>query len=200
MPTSKKMLVRVPVQLKINGAPHLDLVNTGESRESALHFFRRWKELVLELPPLEEVTHPVLGRVREQRLFSDEVLAPFMVREKAELLRGAWRGDQKALGQLKRTVNESAQAGLRFKEDQILLEIEGWPVIAAAFLTDYTAGRIGICAYDGKGCKTPYFVKARSTQKFCSDSCSHLGLNEKRLDWWHREGSKQRAKKSKKKG
>src|SRR4051812_42923617 len=145
MAYTKRVLAQVKVDLRIDGSPHVGLANLHASDEAALRFFRDWRELFIDLPPLDEFTHPVLGRVREQRLFADEVLAPFVVRPKIELLRKAWRGDKNALRELTQTVNQSGQAGLRFKDGQIFLEIEGWPVIAAAFLSDYEKGDIAIC-------------------------------------------------------
>jgi hypothetical protein len=67
-------------------------------------------------------------------------------------------------------------------------------------LLQYSA-RLGICENHGNGgdCVTPYFLKYRPKQRFCSDPCTAPARRESARLWWSREGDKWLAKRRGKK-
>lgn len=50
-----------------------------------------------------------------------------------------------------------------------------------------------------KDCQTPYFVKTRRRQEYCSLQCAAEGTKEAKRKWWIREGRKRRRKATKRK-
>ena len=194
MKSSSKIYARVPVVLKASGEPHADLANIGDSAQREAQFFRVWRKL------FEVKT----SDTKDPQLFPREALDKLQgfsfgsIVAKRDLLRKAWAGDSSALNLLHGDVEQAAQVKLHFqkKEFQIVVE-DFWPVVAGLFLIDYEAGRTGVC--ENPDCEMPYFIKRRSTQVLCqSETCIHWKQKKFKTDYWHRTGSKQRAKQNRK--
>jgi len=61
--------------------------------------------------------------------------------------------------------------------------------------------RLGICASKGNDCPTPYFLKYRPQQEFCSDACALPRQREFKRRWWAEHGKEwQRMRQGKRRG
>lgn len=58
--------------------------------------------------------------------------------------------------------------------------------------------RLGICADKNDGCPTPYFLKYRPQQEFCSEACALPRQREFKRRWWAEHGKEwQRRRRTK---
>jgi hypothetical protein len=48
--------------------------------------------------------------------------------------------------------------------------------------------RLGICVSRDNNCSTPYFLKYRPQQEFCSDACGQSRQRESKRRWWAEHG------------
>lgn len=55
--------------------------------------------------------------------------------------------------------------------------------------------QLAICA-NKETCVTPYFIKRRKDQKFCSEDCAVMRQREHKLHWWKEHGEEWRAKRA----
>jgi hypothetical protein len=105
-----------------------------------------------------------------------------------DLLRQAWIGDRTAVEQIKK------QAVLEFSAEVGGMELVAknlWSLICFLFMDDRAAGKIAVCK--NPGCSvTPYFLKIRETQRFCSDVCADYGRSQNALRYWNTKGWKKR--------
>jgi hypothetical protein len=87
-----------------------------------------------------------------------------------------------------------AYSNWRFRNGRIETTPEDlWASICLLFLRDHTDGRTGICA--NPQCPNPYFIKKRSTQKYCeAGPCVGYAQRQYALHWWNTEGKKRRQK------
>jgi len=60
--------------------------------------------------------------------------------------------------------------------------------------------RLGICADKDNGCPTPYFVKYRPQQEFCSDACALPRQREFKRRWWAEHGREWQQSRQHKRG
>lgn len=110
-----------------------------------------------------------------------------------DLLRQAWRGETNALAD----VQSLAKADTHFtigQNGQIELVVEN-PLAKACilFLHDFGAGRLAFCA--NPNCTDPFFVRSRSTQKFCDrDACMVYSHRLSANKYWSNHRKKKQAK------
>jgi len=72
-----------------------------------------------------------------------------------------------------------------------------WSFIGYLFLRHFVAGKIGVCG--NPDCLVPYYLKSRSSQKYCeSGPCTEYAHRQYALNWWHETGEKRRTKKRRK--
>ena len=60
--------------------------------------------------------------------------------------------------------------------------------------------RLGICATKNDGCATPYFLKYRPQQEFCSEACALPRQREFKRRWWAEHGKGWERKRRRKLG
>lgn len=48
--------------------------------------------------------------------------------------------------------------------------------------------RLAICGNQMNGCLTPYFLRTKPKQRFCSDACALPTQREHKLKWWREHG------------
>ena len=59
--------------------------------------------------------------------------------------------------------------------------------------------RLAICANLDNGCPTPYFIRSKPNQRFCSDACARPAQRAFKRKWWNEHGQgwrQERAKRS----
>ncbi len=91
-------------------------------------------------------------------------------RQLQQQLQGAWRGNAQAFQSLLEMEPKAITSSSEFRQDG--LHISGndlWTYIRAAFLRDHADEQTTLCAR--KDCETPYFVKKKKRQIYCSDRC-----------------------------
>jgi len=78
---------------------------------------------------------------------------------------------------------------------EILLTTDDmWKFIRYFFLRDCSARKTGVCG--NPDCPAPYYLKGRSSQKYCDLSpCMEYAHRQHALKWWRETGQKRRAKK-----
>lgn len=148
------------------GKPHEDLANFGDDA-----FTKHWGRLC--------VSNPVFD-------------SPGIWQDK---LREAWRGDLAAIEEIRKWVNAYMTTSLTFVKGRIEMAPKDFlGTIFLLFLRDRAAGKTAIC--ENPDCVSPYFIKAKKTQKLCgSAACNAFAQRNYALNWWHKEGKKQREEK-----
>lgn len=68
-----------------------------------------------------------------------------------------------------------------------------WATICFLFMRDLWAGKNAVC--ENPDCKNPYFIKVRSSQKFCNEVCANYGHKRDALKYWNNKGKKRRNRK-----
>jgi hypothetical protein len=163
--------------------PHEALANLRNEPEAVAAFEKRWNLIVR--PKYSDRHSPDLARQR------------FAYRD---TLRAAWRGDGKALTMVQADAYKAfAKLGLmRISHKQIGIGFRDmWAVAYLLFLQDHAAGKTGVCG--NPGCLSPYFIKKRTTQKFCDQGpCVMYAQRQYALKWWNEEGKKLRTERSRK--
>jgi hypothetical protein len=108
-------------------------------------------------------------------------------------LRFAWRGDRTVLLQLQQSIKrgEFLVASPISDEPDLLTTRDLWGFICYVFLLDYSDGKAKICAF--RDCTTPYFVKVRTDQMYCSHSCAVKDNNLRRAQASKGKSSRRRT-------
>lgn len=99
------------------------------------------------------------------------------------LLRAAWAGDSETLSEhfkdgtlseaFKVVAFDILQNYAARRSSEVLLETEElWDYMRYLFLVDYAEQRTGVC--EREDCPTPYFVRQRKGQRYCSHECAVL--------------------------
>lgn len=141
--------------------------------------------------------------------------------------RGSWRGGEENFFETQRTVRDAweGKAGPQavavglgllpglpayYDWSMPLLRVnweEGSLWLSPRDLNEYVwlsllqySQRLGICANKDNGCPTPYFLKSKPNQKYCSDGCALPAQREFKRQWWESHGQQWRRKRAKKKG
>jgi hypothetical protein len=100
-----------------------------------------------------------------------------------QLMRHAWSGDQETITEhfrdgtlaeaFKLVSFEILQNYADRRPGEVLLETEDlWEYMRYLFLVDYAEQRTGVC--EREDCPTPYFVRQRKGQRYCSHECAVL--------------------------
>jgi hypothetical protein len=102
-------------------------------------------------------------------------------------LRAAWAGDKEALAGIQRAVKHLL-ATIRVTGTRIEIEPrESWVAAYLLFLQDHSADKPSICA--NPECAAPYFIRKRSTQKYCeAGPCVAYGARQRANKWWGQHG------------
>jgi hypothetical protein len=110
------------------------------------------------------------------------------------ILRESWRGSPSDIVFLEGTVEEGIEANVLVHNASVELSTKDLsPFINFLFLRDLAAEKIDIC--QNPDCLTPYFVKRRTTQKFCnSTACAAFAARTYAKRWWDARGSRVRKK------
>jgi hypothetical protein len=114
-----------------------------------------------------------------------------------DVVRAAWRGDEKALASIQKWVNSQMFTSLQFTEGRLECaprDLMG--SIFILFLRDHLSGKTTIC--ENPDCISPYFVKRRPRQRFCSDECSSYGQRNAANKWWREHGTQWRERRKRK--
>jgi hypothetical protein len=110
--------------------------------------------------------------------------------KRIERLRKAWQGDTDAMEQLRREIG-LRPFKLKIEGKRIVMEPKSqWSSICFLFLRDQATGKTAICA--NPDCHSPYFIKKRKTQKYCtSGPCTQQAQREQKRLWWERNYGKE---------
>src|SRR5260370_16402065 len=81
-----------------------------------------------------------------------------------------------------------------FKDGRIeIIPDDLWTSVCVLFLRDHLAGRTGVCA--NPDCASPFFLKKRSTQKFCEPGPGvAYAQRQSAFPWRNAKGTKERTK------
>lgn len=91
-------------------------------------------------------------------------------------LRTEWEGQRDELGDMLSGL--SADAELEFGPQGVdIVATDLWTLIRILFFQDKAAGRIAVCPVRDR--RTPYFVRERQGQEFCSHECAVLMANRR---------------------
>ena len=121
---------------------------------------------------------------------------PKRAAEMQSVLIRAWKGAQFAIVEIEHGIKlfpwfwvteQAFDMKDTFPDGVTLFAHDTWNLIRAAFLLDYKAGRARVCK--NPDCPTPYFLRSRKGQEFCSHSCAVL-INVRRF----REREQKKAK------
>jgi hypothetical protein len=124
---------------------------------------------------------------------------PYLPLELRDNLRAAWAGDNKSLEFIELSAGRYMRFAWQFGKGgrAELLAEDLWAVICVFFLRDRAAGRTAIC--ENPGCPARYFIRKRSTQKFCEvGPCKEYGARLRSNKWWQVHGEAWRESKQKK--
>jgi hypothetical protein len=180
----------------VAGNLHENFANLGGDAASMTRFEKRWGQLLtkgkatrLQLDPERDgqlqILDPSYGVPWNHKL------------ELQEKLRKAWRNDPESINFIHRSVTEHMTTRWDFSNKRIeIITDDLWSTICIIFLRDFAAGKIEICANLDGHCHSPFFLKKRSTQKYCdAGPCCLAAQRKYALDWWYRKGDKARATK-----
>jgi hypothetical protein len=189
------LLVTANGPAKIGGEPpHEALANMrAEEKKAVEAFLSRWGELMARNKADSLRLQPSSANSGQVPIFgSYSGLEPQL----QNWLRAAWRGDRLALEFLHDSIGTHMKIVWRFRKGQIEVAADDlWSTICIRFLLDHAAGNTTICA--NPDCQSPYFIRKRSTQKYCEiGPCTKFAQKKSALRWWHRVGKKNRAKKA----
>jgi hypothetical protein len=106
-------------------------------------------------------------------------------------LRAAWSGDKEAIARVQRAVKH-LRATITANNGRIeITPRESWIAACLLFLQDQHEGRAAVCA--NPDCAAPFFIRKRSTQKFCeAGPCVAYGSRQRANKWWHQHGDEWR--------
>jgi hypothetical protein len=152
--------------------PHVALANLGWSPQARVDFLR-------EYGPLETQVLHWFGKGQNYIEYHDRTfsLETGTWVEEQNVLRLAWRGDNRTLGAIGRTMDFRSTLD-KDKDDTWRLEVVGLErYICLLFIKDRSEGKTGIC--ENPDCPSPYFIKNRSDQLFCKHSCAVAVSNRK---------------------
>ncbi len=110
-----------------------------------------------------------------------------------DVLRQAWKGDL-AARQIVQVLAQVSAKIVAAENKQIELIPDGFLGIACiVFLSDFAAGRLGVCT--NPQCRSPFFVRTRSTQKFCDvPDCMVYSHRLSANNYWSKVRAKARGK------
>ena len=194
MTSSKAGRYKITAQLTMGKAPksgeppHAELANVAGDAASTWAFFDRWGPL-----HAENLTSPE----QAERLRAAGVECPFISSEQRDHLRKAWEGDSNSLDYIRLSAGQYMKFDWRFNDRDIeLVPHDLWSTVCLLFLRDQAANRIAIC--ENPDCYSPYFVKRRSSQKFCdAGACTQFAQRKYARDWWGAHGEQQRQERRK---
>ena len=196
-------------------AIHRELANLYGDDASVVKFVQRWGRVTsgepFSPPTLNNTKELFIGPMAEAAealraahpqsamdwnapvVFAETVQAIIQLRD---LLQKAWRGNATALAALRRTV-EQVGSTWSFKDGRIEITAhDAWIAVCVLFLNDYAKGFAAVCG--NPKCLAPFFIKTRSSQKFCgNDACAVFGQRAGANRWWDEHGSQWREKKRK---
>jgi hypothetical protein len=86
-------------------------------------------------------------------------------------LRMAWRGDRTMFALMEQAIRRGEfLVASPVRRDDLLTTRDLWSFICYILLLDYEQCRTRICGF--RDCPTPYFVKQRKDQEYCSHRCA----------------------------
>jgi hypothetical protein len=97
------------------------------------------------------------------------VTRPRHIKRFQELLRRAWKGEEKAIRRMETKL--AARVDVSASGIDIAV-IDLWNLVRLLFLRDYRAGRTKMCA--NPDCSSPYFLQQRQGQRYCTHKCAVL--------------------------
>ncbi len=152
--------------------PHVALANLGQSPQATIAFLRKYG-------PLETQVLLWFGKGHNYSEFPDRTFSLDIGTwvEEQNVLRLAWRGDNRALFAIGNTMDFRSTLD-KDKLDHWRLEVVGLErYICLLFIKDRSEGKTGIC--ENPDCPAPYFIRNRSDQLFCKHSCAVAVSNRK---------------------
>jgi hypothetical protein len=163
--------------------PHEALANLRDDVLAGWAFFDRWGALYSE-----SLVTPEQAAVARAK----QLPAPYVNVELRDHLRRAWEGDKDSLDFIERSAGQYMRFAWRFQRGRMELEPEDlWSAICVLFLRDRAAHKTAIC--ENPKCPAPYFIRKRSTQKFCEEGpCVEYGARIRANRWWHTHGEEWR--------
>lgn len=181
MVSSKNKYTSVLIQLRVPYSgpepPHEAFANLSGDRQEMEAFAKRFG--IVKHPSPHPGLVAVFGPPRD------------ITYKRVEHLRKAWQGDADALQKLRHQIE--VLTTFRFKIEGKRIELEPrdvWSKICFLFLCDQAAGKTAICA--NPDCHSPYFIKRRKTQKYCtSGPCTEQAQREQKRLWWERNYGKE---------
>jgi hypothetical protein len=182
--------------------PHVELANMHLPAASKvmIGFFRQHGALNVNssyrdgwvskpgIPPSEMVNIRYPKPVNQDFVMTIQELA-----EAQTVLRLAWHGDRTMLLELEQSIKrgEFLVASPISDEQDVLTTRDLWGFICYVFLLDYRDGKAKICAF--RDCSTPYFVKVRTDQTYCSHRCAVKDNNLRRAQPSKSKSSRRRT-------
>ncbi len=159
---SQETLPSDPVSVRWKEPPHVFLANLPLDKETGL----------LDLKALAKFTR-TYGVLFAHQFRRQRMIDPVKIQGLQELLQRAWRGQLEGLDKIEME-NIAPEIEFSATRDGIELRVSDlWTLIRILFLRDYAAGRAQVCAITDCP-RTPYFLRSRKGQMFCSHPCAVL--------------------------
>jgi hypothetical protein len=165
--------------------PTVALANLGTSPQAVASFVRKYGTLTITDYTAMIVTDSGNkqsdGELLEAEAGANAYVNSGVVNAAQNILCLAWRGDRVALGKIE---EGASQTSLRVipslvRDPEMVLEATDlWQFICCTFAIDYIEGRTSVCA--NADCSTPYYVKKRKDQQYCSHRCA-VAVNVQRF-------------------
>ena len=169
--TSKKIAHPIKALLLVPHSgpeqPHVALVNLRDEAEAVDAYIKRY-----------EFGVPARHRMGRG-----------MVRIVRDALRKAWSGDKEGVRWAQERL-DAEHVNLAFKIAGFVVEPRSlMGAVCLLVLRDTAAGKTAICA--NPDCQSPYFIRKRTTQKFCeAGPCTAEAQREQKREWWTRHRGK----------
>jgi hypothetical protein len=173
--------------------PHEALANLRSEEKSVKALRAHWGEL---LARGKAENFKLQARLGSLDIFGNYIAPELELQEK---LRDAWRGNDDAFQYIRNSITKHMKTTWEIRKGRIEVSADDlWSTVCILFLCDHAAHKTAICA--NPDCQSPYFIKKRTTQKFCeSGPCTEYAQRQYALKWWNRTGKQMRSKQARRK-
>jgi hypothetical protein len=182
-------------------APHVELANMRlpASPKVLIGFFRRYGALDASVNYIENISSmgppdipasEMLNLGHAKLVKQDFSITVQALVEAQATLRMAWRGDRTMFVPMEQAIKRGEfLVASPVRRDDLLTTRDLWSFICYIFLLDHEQDKARICEF--RDCSTPYFVKQRKDQEYCSHRCA---VNDNNLRRAQASKSKSRRK------
>jgi hypothetical protein len=189
------------------GQPHCALANLVDDDNAAAKFVRAFGPVAQDyFVSNAQAPQYFVGAAAEliPELLNEYPDADFYLHPKevllkqSALLRRAWEGEQYAIREIEDYISANIGINGYFKKGRVAITLpNAWAAVGVLFLRDRAAKKTAIC--ENPDCPARYFIRTRSTQKFCeAGTCTEYGARLRANKWWKAHGNEWRSERHRK--